>query len=56
MMISKISSAENVITHASFVEDLQNLNVKHVGQIEIDILRVNNSNKFHWLNVSVPQI
>jgi hypothetical protein len=48
MMILKISFVEDVIIHANFVEDLQSLNVKLVGRIEIDILQVNNSNKFHW--------
>jgi hypothetical protein len=41
MMILKISFVENVIIHASFVEDRQNSNAKHVSQIEIDILQVN---------------
>ena len=40
MMIFKISFVENVIIHASFAEDRQNMNVKHVSQIEIDILQV----------------
>ncbi len=48
MMILKISFVEDVIIHANFVEDRLNLNVKRVSRIEIDILQVNNSNKFHW--------
>jgi hypothetical protein len=47
MMILKISIVENVIIHASFVEDRQNMNVKHVDRIEIDILLINTSKKFH---------
>jgi hypothetical protein len=47
MMILKISFVVNVIINASIVEGRQNMNVKHVGRIEIDILRVNTSNEFH---------
>jgi hypothetical protein len=53
MMIFKISFVVNAIIHASFVEDRQNMNVKHVSQIEIDILQVKKYNIFHWFNVSV---
>jgi hypothetical protein len=56
MMTLKISFAVNVIIHASFVEDRQNSNVKHVGRIEIDIRLVNTSKKFNWYNVSVFQL
>jgi hypothetical protein len=48
MMILKISFVVNVIIHASIVEGRQNMNVKHASRIEIDILRVNTSIKFHW--------
>ena len=40
MMIFLTSFVENVIIHASFVEERQNLNVKHVNRIEIDTLQV----------------
>ncbi len=56
MMILKISFVVDAIIHVNFAEDHQNLSVKHVGQIEIDIQLHKNYKKFHWCNVSVPQV